>query len=195
MKKLEEKIRECGGVRPGNILKVDMFLNHQIDPEMMEAIGQEFYRLFKDEKVTKILTVEASGIAMAIETARAFGVPMIFAKKSQSKNIDPDVYATDVYSYTHGNTNNVRVSKKYLNSDDCVLIVDDFLANGEAMNGLVRLCEQAGAKVAGCGAAIEKGFQPGGKGLRERGFHVESLAIVDEMDGDTGLLKFRQQEG
>ena len=193
MKKLEEKIRECGGVRPGNILKVDMFLNHQIDPELMEAIGQEFYRLFKDEDVTKVLTVEASGIAMAVETARIFGVPMVFAKKSQSKNIDPDVYSADVFSYTHGNTNNIRVSKKYISPEDRVLIIDDFLANGQAMKGMVEICRQAGAKVAGCGAAIEKGFQPGGKDLRDQGYHVESLAIVDEMDGDTGLLVFREQ--
>ena len=194
MKKLEEKIRDLGEVRPGDILKVDMFLNHQIDPEMAEAIGQEFYRLFKDEGVTKILTVEASGIAMAIETARAFGVPMVFAKKSQSKNIDPGVYCADVYSYTHGNMNSIRVSSKYLTDRDCVLIVDDFLANGAAMRGMISLCDQAGAKVAGCGAAIEKGFQPGGNELRNAGYRVESLAIVDYMDGEKGTLVFREQD-
>ena len=193
MKILEERIQKDGAVRPGNILKVDMFLNHQIDPALMEEIGREFYRLFQNEGITKVLTVEASGIAMAIETARAFGVPMVFAKKSQSRNIDGDVYCADVYSFTHGNVNSVRVSKKYLNPGDKVLIIDDFLANGAALNGLIDICSQAGAEVAGCGVAVEKGFQNGGKELREKGYRIESLAIVDGMDDRTGAIRFRRQ--
>ena len=193
MKKLEDMITKKGCVRPGDILKVDMFLNHQIDPQLMEEAGKEFYRLFCGEGITKVLTVEASGIAIAMATAKAFGVPMVFAKKKQTKNIDPDVYAADVYSYTHGVTNSIRVSRDYLKEGDRVLIVDDFLANGEAMRGMISLCEQAGAKVAGCGSVIEKGFQPGGRELRERGYRVESLAIVDSMNGDTGEISFRKQ--
>ena len=191
MKLLEDRIRKDGLVRPGNILKVDNFLNHQIDPMLMEEMGKEFYRLFKDAGVTKILTIEASGIAIAIEAARVFGVPMVFAKKSKSKNIDGDVWATEVMSFTHGNVNTVIVSKKYVTDKDTILIIDDFLANGAALNGLISICEMAGAKVAGCGIAIEKGFQPGGEDLRKRGYRVESLAIVDKMNGETGEIEFR----
>ena len=192
MKKLEDRIRKDGIVKRGDVLSVDSFLNHQIDPELTEEMAAEFYRLFKDAGVTRVLTIEASGIAIAIETARYFHVPLVFAKKTRSTNIDDDVWTAPVYSYTHKNTNTIMVSKKYLNSSDCVLIVDDFLANGEAVSGLLSLAEQAGARVAGVGISVEKGYQPGGEKIRARGIHLESLAIIESMDAETGIIAFRE---
>lgn len=186
---LVKKIKTDGKVYPGNILKVDGFLNHQIDPELMNAIGDEVYRLYKDEKITKIMTIEASGIAMALATAMKFNVPMLFAKKSQSKNISPSVYSTKVTSFTHGRVYDVMVSRDYLTADDRVLIVDDFLANGIALKGLINLVEQAGATLVGCAIAIEKGFQSGGKLLRDSGVRIESLAVIKNMTDD-GRLEF-----
>lgn len=186
---LVKRIKTDGKVYPGNILKVDGFLNHQIDPELMNAIGDEVYRLYKDEKITKIMTIEASGIAMALATAMKFNVPMLFAKKSQSKNISPSVYSTKVTSFTHGRVYDVMVSRDYLTADDRVLIVDDFLANGIALKGLINLVEQAGATLVGCAIAIEKGFQSGGKLLRDSGVRIESLAVIKNMTDD-GRLEF-----
>lgn len=192
MKLLEDRIREKGRFIAPDIIKVDSFLNHMIDPMLMEAMGEEFIRLFKDKEITKILTVEASGIAMALETARQLRVPLVFAKKSKSRNVGDDVWTAPVYSFTHGNTNNIVVSKDYLKRGDKVLLIDDFLANGEALRGLISLCEQAGAEVAGCGVAIEKAFQPGGKDLREKGYQVEALASIESIDPVTGALVFRK---
>lgn len=186
---LVKRIKTDGKVYPGNILKVDGFLNHQIDPELMNAIGDEVYRLYKDEKITKIMTIEASGIAIALATAMKFNVPMLFAKKSQSKNISPSVYSTKVTSFTHGRMYDVMVSRDYLTADDRVLIVDDFLANGIALKGLINLVEQAGATLVGCAIAIEKGFQSGGKLLRDSGVRIESLAVIKNMTDD-GRLEF-----
>ena len=190
---LEERITKDGAVKPGNVLKVDNFLNHQMDIELMDRMGEEFYNRFKDAGVTKILTIEASGIAIACSVARCFGVPMVFAKKSKSVNIDGDVYVAQVESFTHKNTNNVIVSKKFLNPEDRVLIIDDFLANGCALQGLISITESSGAKVVGLGIAIEKGFQIGGRVIRNLGYRLESLAIVDEMDAEKGTIKFREQ--
>jgi len=181
MKLLEEKIRTCGKVLDGGVLKVDSFLNHQIDPELTKAMAQEFYRLFKDEGINKILTIEASGIAVAVMTAYEFGVPMVFAKKSKTVNISDDVYSAEVASFTHKNVNTVIASKEYLNSEDRVLLIDDFLARGQALFGLKALVEQAGGKVVGAGVMIEKAFQEGGDALRKEGIHVESLARVGNM--------------
>ena len=192
MKLLIDRIKRDGVVREGDILKVDSFLNHQIDPELMTAIGEEFYRLFQYEGVTKILTIEASGIAIAIEAARVFGVPMIFAKKNHTKNIAGDVYTSKVISYTHGREYEIMLSKDYLKPDDRVLIVDDFLANGAALRGLIDIVHQSGAYLCGCGIAVEKGFQPGGKELREEGIKLRSLAIVESMDAKTGEIRFRE---
>lgn len=190
---LEERITKDGAVKPGNVLKVDNFLNHQMDIELMDRMGEEFYNRFKDAGVTKILTIEASGIAIACSVARCFGVPMVFAKKSKSVNIDGDVYVAQVESFTHKNTNNVIVSKKFLTPEDRVLIIDDFLANGCALQGLISITESSGAKVVGLGIAIEKGFQIGGRVIRNLGYRLESLAIVDEMDAEKGTIKFREQ--
>ena len=190
---LEERITKDGAVKPGNVLKVDSFLNHQMDIELMDRMGEEFYNRFKDAGVTKILTIEASGIAIACSVARCFGVPMVFAKKSKSVNIDGDVYVAQVESFTHKNTNNVIVSKKFLTPEDRVLIIDDFLANGCALQGLISITESSGAKVVGLGIAIEKGFQIGGRVIRNLGYRLESLAIVDEMDAEKGTIKFREQ--
>ena len=190
---LEERITKDGAVKPGNVLKVDYFLNHQMDIELMDRMGEEFYNRFKDAGVTKILTIEASGIAIACSVARCFGVPMVFAKKSKSINIDGDVYVAQVESFTHKNTNNVIVSKKFLTPEDRVLIIDDFLANGCALQGLISITESSGAKVVGLGIAIEKGFQIGGRVIRNLGYRLESLAIVDEMDAEKGTIKFREQ--
>lgn len=190
MKLLEERILKDGTVRPGNILKVDNFLNHQIDIDLYNEMGKEFYRLFGDVGVTKILTIEASGIGIACIAAQYFHVPVVFAKKSQSKNLDGDLYRTTVTSYTHGRVYDVVVSKKFLQPEDRILIIDDFLANGCAVDGLLDILEQAGATCAGVGIAIEKGFQKGGRELRERGINVQSLAIVDSMS-DTSLT-FRE---
>lgn len=189
MKLLCDRILHDGHVFPGNVLKVDSFLNHQIDPALLDAMGAEFYRLFEKEGVTKVLTVEASGIAIAIETARYFGVPMVFAKKSQSSNLDAEVFSAPVISYTHHQTYNVMVSRRYLSPDDRVLIVDDFLARGQALLGLIDIVRQAGATVVGCGIAIEKGFQEGGKLIRESGIRLESLAVVESMSDDAVILR------
>ena len=191
---LEERIAKDGVVKAGNILKVDSFLNHQMDIALLDEIGREFRRRFSGRPVTKVLTIEASGIAIAYPVAREFGVPLVFAKKSKSINIDGEMYVAEVESFTHGNKNQVVVSKKFLSPDDHVLIIDDFLANGCALRGLIYIVEDAGATVEGLGIAIEKGFQIGGSSLRELGYHLESLAIVDAMDEETGRITFRTQE-
>ncbi len=191
---LEERIVKDGIVKENNVLKVDGFLNHQMDVELLDEIGREFYRRFSQKKVTKILTVEASGIAIAYAVARCFGVPVLFAKKTKSINLDGDMYTAEVESFTHNNKNQVIVSKKYIGEEDSVLIVDDFLANGCALQGLIAITEQAGADVAGIGIVIEKGFQQGGKMIRNLGYHLESLAIVESMDAQTGTVYFREQE-
>ena len=192
MELLKKRIIEDGCVLPGNVLKVDSFLNHQIDVELLDRAGKEFYERFKDKKVTKILTIEASGIAIACFVAKYFGVPVVFAKKSKSVNIDGDMYTAEVESFTHKNVNHVIVSKKYLTPDDSVIIVDDFLANGCALQGLISITESAGAEVVGIGIAIEKGFQDGGAKIRKRGYHLESLAIVDAMDAESKSVTFRK---
>ena len=193
MKLLEQRILEDGQVRPGNVLKVDCFLNHQLYVGLLDQIGAEFYRIFKDDGINKILTIEASGIAIACMTARHFNVPVVFAKKAKSKNIDGDVYTSTVHSYTYGRDYDITLAQKFLGPQDRVLILDDFLANGKAMNGLLDVCRQAGASVGGIGICIEKGFQPGGAELRAAGYKLASLAIVDSMD-DNGELTFREQE-
>ena len=190
---LEERIVKDGIVKEGNVLKVDSFLNHQMDVELLDRIGEEFHRRFADKKVTKVLTIEASGIAIAYAVARCFGVPMVFAKKAKSINIDGDMYRAEVESFTHKNKNQVIVSKRFLDEDDHVIIVDDFLANGCALQGLISITEAAGATVEGIGIAIEKGFQFGGRSIRNLGYHLESLAIVDSMDAATGTIVFREQ--
>ena len=191
---LEERIAKDGVVKAGNVLKVDSFLNHQMDIALLDEIGREFRRRFSGRPVTKVLTIEASGIAIAYPVAREFGVPLVFAKKSKSINIDGEMYVAEVESFTHGNKNQVVVSKKFLSPDDHVLIIDDFLANGCALRGLIYIVEDAGATVEGLGIAIEKGFQIGGSTMRELGYHLESLAIVDAMDEETGTITFRPQE-
>lgn len=188
---LEERIVKDGIVREGNVLKVDSFLNHQIDVPLLEQIGAEFKKRFTGKKITKILTIEASGIGIACIVARYFNVPVLFAKKTQSVNIDGDKYCADVYSFTHKCTNHIFVSKKYINKGEKILIIDDFLANGAALLGLTEICRQAEAEVSGIGIAIEKGFQDGGKIIREKGFQLESIAIVDAMDPETGKITFR----
>ena len=191
MKLLEERIIEQGQVRPGNVLKVDCFLNHQLDVNLLDKIGEEFYRIFKDEGINKILTIEASGIAIACMTARHFDVPVVFAKKAKSKNIDGDVFTSTVHSYTYGRDYDITLSKKFLSPSDKVLILDDFLANGCAVKGLMDLVSQAGGIVEGVGICIEKGFQGGGDALRAKGVDVRSLAIIDKMDAATGTITFR----
>ncbi len=191
---LEERIIRDGIVKEGNVLKVDSFLNHQMDIALMDQMGEEFHRRFAGKKITKVLTIEASGIAIACSVARCFGVPMVFAKKSKSINIDGDMYVAEVESFTHKNKNQVIVSKKFLNADDHVLIIDDFLANGCALQGLISIVESAGATVAGLGIAIEKGFQIGGQVIRNLGYHLESLAIVDAMNATEGTIEFRPQD-
>ena len=190
---LEERIMKDGIVKEGNILKVDSFLNHQMDVELLDEIGKEFYRRFSHKEITKVLTIEASGIAIAYAVARCFGVPMVFAKKAKSINIDGDMYTAEVESFTHKNKNQVIVSKRFLNAEDKVLIVDDFLANGCALQGLISITEAAGASVEGIGIAIEKGFQYGGRSIRNLGYQLESLAIVDAMDAKTKTVTFREQ--
>ncbi len=192
MKLLEERIRKDGIVRPGNVLKVDSFINHQMDIALFEEMAKEWKRLFAGKPINKILTIEASGIGIAAIAAREFGVPVIFAKKSKSINLDNDNYCTRIQSYTHGKVYDVIMSKKFLNSEDHVLIIDDFLANGCALLGLMDLVEHAGATVEGIGIAIEKGFQRGGDIIREKGIQLESLAIVDAMNED-GTIVFREQ--
>ncbi len=187
MKLLEDRIRRDGECRPGDVLKVDSFLNHQIDVELLCELGKEFERLFHDAGVTKILTVEASGIGVACITAQYFGVPVVFAKKSKTSNIADDVFAAKVDSYTHGITNTVIVSKQYLRPEDKVLIVDDFLAKGQALLGLSEIVRQAGAQTVGAGIVIEKAYQGGGDLLRDQGVRVESLARIAAMDPENGI--------
>ena len=191
---LEERILKDGMVKAGNVLKVDSFLNHQMDISLMEEIGREFKRRFGDKNITRVLTIEASGIGIAAFVAKEFGVPMVFAKKSKSINIDGDMYVAEVESFTHKNKNQIIVSKRFMHEGDRVLIIDDFLANGCALQGLISIVEAAGAVVEGCGIAIEKGFQYGGRAIRNMGYQVESLAIVDAMDAETGTITFRAQE-
>ncbi len=191
MKKMEEKILAEGVILSGGVLKVGSFLNQQIDTVFMREMGEEIARLFKDEEVTKILTIEASGIPIAVSAGFAMNLPVVYAKKNKSSNISGDVYTTVVQSFTHGNKNNVIVNKEYISPDDRILIVDDFLAHGSALTGLIEIAEMGGATVVGCVAAIEKGFQLGGDRLREKGYRIESLAIIEEMD-DTEIV-FRRQ--
>lgn len=188
---LEKRIVEDGIVKEGNVLKVDSFLNHQMDTDLFNEMGKEWKRRFEGKNITKILTIEASGIGIACIVAQHFGVPVVFAKKSKSINIDGEMYTAQVESFTHKTTNNVIVSKKFIKEDDHVLLIDDFLANGCALLGLIQIVEAAGATVEGIGIAIEKGFQQGGKIIREKGYQLESLAIVDDMDWHTGEIKFR----
>lgn len=190
---LEERILKDGIVKEGNVLKVDSFLNHQMDIRLFDQIGEEFKKRFEGTPINKILTIEASGIGIACVAARQFDVPVIFAKKSKSINIEGEVYVAEVESFTHKCKNQVIVSKKFLNPDDNVLIIDDFLANGCALQGLISIVTSAGANVAGIGIVIEKGFQTGGQIIRNLGYHLESLAIVDEMDAATGNIIFREQ--
>lgn len=192
MKLLQERIVKDGQIEAGNILKVDSFLNHQIDVSLLEEIGKEFHRQFAGQTVNKILTIEASGIAIACIAARYFQVSVVFAKKTRSLNIAGDVYTAKVESFTHKNTNDIIVSKKFLSPGDRILIVDDFLANGKAILGLAKLVEQAGATLVGAGVVIEKGFQDGGKRIREAGIDLRSLAIVEEMDTEHGI-RFREE--
>lgn len=193
MKILEERIRKDGVIKAGNVLKVDNFLNHQMDVELFRQMGMEWKRLFEGCPINKILTIEASGIGIACIAAEQFDVPVVFAKKSQSINLDGEMYTTRIESFTHKKTYDVIVSKKFLGADDHVLIIDDFLANGCAINGLIELIDEAGAVLEGVGIAIEKGFQHGGQKIRDKGIRLESLAIVDSMDDLTGEIKFRQK--
>ena len=191
---LEKRILSEGVVKGGNVLKVDTFLNHQVDPVLVEQIAEEFRYRFRGETITKVLTIESSGITVAFEVARQLGVPMVFAKKTKSVNLDGDMYVAEIDSFTHKTVNRVIVSKKFLTSQDRVLIIDDFLANGCALQGLISLVEDADASVAGCGIVIEKGFQEGGHRIRNLGYHLESLAIIDAMIPETGTITFRQQD-
>lgn len=191
---LEERILKDGVVREGNVLKVDSFLNHQMDVALLDEIGREFARRFAGKTITKVLTIEASGIAVAYPVARELGVPMVFAKKAKSLNIEGDVYMAEVESYTYNKTNRVIVSKRFLSPEDRVLIIDDFLACGFALQGLVSIVEEAGATVEGLGIVIEKGFQEGGHRIRNLGYQLESLAIVESMDAATGTITFRNQD-
>lgn len=191
MKLLEERIRRDGTVKAGNVLKVDSFLNHQMDIDLFNEMGKEWARLFADRPVTKILTVEASGIGIACVAAQHFHVPVVFAKKTQSLNIDGEVYTTKIESFTHKRVYDVIVSKKFLSPEDHVLIIDDFLANGCALEGLIEIVQKAGATVEGIGIAVEKGFQKGGDLIRGKGVRLESLAIVESMDAETGEITFR----
>lgn len=191
MKLLEERIRKDGTVKAGNVLKVDSFLNHQMDIDLFNEMGKEWARLFAGCPINKILTVEASGIGIACVAAQHFHVPVVFAKKTQSLNIDGEVYSTKIESFTHKRVYDVIVSKKFLNPDDHILIIDDFLANGCALEGLIDIVNKAGATVEGIGIAVEKGFQKGGDLIRSKGIHVESLAIVESMDDQTGEITFR----
>lgn len=191
---LEERIIKDGVVKSNTILKVDSFLNHQIDTGLLDEIGKEFKKRFDGEPINKILTIEASGIGIACITALHFGVPMVFAKKSKTSNLGNDVYTAEVKSFTHNEVRTIIVSKDYLTENDHVLIVDDFLANGCALKGLISVCRQANATVEGIGIAVEKGFQNGGQIIRELGYRVESLAIVDSMNAKTGAVVFRDQD-
>lgn len=194
LKLLEDRILKDGIVKPGNVLKVDSFLNHQMDISLFNDMGKEFKRLFNDTPINKILTIEASGIGIACIAAQYFdNVPVVFAKKSQTVNIDGEVYSTKIESFTHKRVYDVILSKKYLSSKDHVLIIDDFLANGCALNGLLDIAQKAGATVEGVGIAVEKGFQRGGELIRQKGIRVESLAIIESMDADSGNIVFKEQ--
>lgn len=192
MQLLKDRIRKDGIVREGGVLKVDSFLNHQMDIELFEKIGKEFRRRFEGEEINKILTIEASGIGIACIVAQYFHVPVVFAKKTKTKNIAGDVYTSRVESYTHGRVYDIIVSKDFLGPEDKVLLIDDFLANGKALEGLAQLVQDAGATLVGAGIIIEKGFQRGGDAIREKGIHLESLAIVESMDPTTGEVVFRE---
>ena len=189
---LEERIQKDGIVKPGNVLKVDSFLNHQMDIELFQQMGEEWKRRFSDVQINKILTIEAAGIGIASSASQYFHAPVVFAKKSKSINIEGDMYIAEVESFTHKCKNQVIVSRKFLSPDDHVLIIDDFLANGCALQGLISIVLQAGASLEGIGIAIEKGFQPGGRVIRNLGYRLESLAIVDRMDAETGKITFRE---
>ena len=191
MKMLEDRIRKDGIVREGNVLKVDSFINHQMDIPLFREMAKEWKRLFAGKPINKVLTIEASGIGIAAVVASEFNVPVVFAKKSMSINLDYDNYETKIQSFTHKKIYNVIVSKKFLTPEDHVLIIDDFLANGKALKGLIELCHEAGATVEGIGIAVEKGFQGGGDQLREEGYDVDSLAIVESMDPENGTIEFR----
>lgn len=194
LKLLEDRIVKDGIVKPGNVLKVDSFLNHQMDISLFNDMGKEFKRLFNDTPINKILTIEASGIGIACVAAQYFdNVPVVFAKKSQTVNIDGEVYSTKIESFTHKRVYDVIISKKYLSSKDHVLIIDDFFANGCALNGLLDIAQKAGATVEGVGIAVEKGFQRGGELIRQKGIRVESLAIIESMDADSGNIVFKEQ--
>ena len=190
---LEERILRDGVVKPGNVLKVDCFLNHQIDVALLDEIARELKRRFAGEKITKVLTIESSGIAIACAVAREFGVPVVFAKKAKTVNLDGEMYVAEVESFTHKKTNMVIVSKKYLKEGENVLVIDDFLANGCALQGLISIVESADANVVGCGIVVEKGFQDGGHRIRNLGYRLESLAIIDAMDAESGTVTFREQ--
>ena len=189
---LEQRIICDGVVKPGDVLKVDSFLNHQMDVALLDEIAREFKRRFGHKKITKVLTIESSGIAIAVSVAREFGVPVVFAKKSKSVNIDGDTYEAEVESYTSKKINRIIVAKRFLSPEDHVLIVDDFLANGCALQGLISIVEDAEATVEGCGIAIEKGFQEGGHRIRNLGYNLQSLAIIEAMDPETGTVTFRE---
>ena len=190
---LEKRILKDGIVKEGNVLKVDSFLNHQMDIELFNEMGKEWKKRFEGKNITKILTIEASGIGIACVVAQHFGVPVVFAKKAKSINLEGEIYTAEVESFTHKNKNQVIVSKKFLNQEDRILLIDDFLANGCALLGLIQIVQAAGAKVEGIGIAIEKGFQSGGRIIRNLGYQLESMAIVEEMDWQTGEIKFREQ--
>lgn len=191
MQLLKDRIRKDGKIKEGNVLKVDSFLNHQMDVKLFQEIGKEFKRRFADEEITKILTIEASGIGIACVAAEVFDVPVVFAKKTQTKNIAGDVYTTKVESFTHGRVYDIIVSKEFLGKGDKVLLIEDFLANGKALEGLAELVTKSGAELVGAGVVIEKGFQVGGDIIRSKGIHLESLAIVESMDEKTGEVVFR----
>ena len=191
MQLLKDRIRKDGKIKEGNVLKVDSFLNHQMDVKLFQEIGKEFKRRFADEEITKILTIEASGIGIACVAAEVFDVPVVFAKKTQTKNIAGDVYTTKVESFTHGRVYDIIVSKEFLGKGDKVLLIDDFLANGKALEGLAELVTKSGAELVGAGVVIETGFQVGGDIIRSKGIHLESLAIVESMDEKTGEVVFR----
>ena len=190
---LEEKIVKDGIVKEGNVLKVDSFLNHQMDIDLFNEMGKEWKKRFEGKNINKILTIEASGIGIACIVAQHFGVPVVFAKKSKSINLEGDMYTAEVESFTHKNKNQVILAKKFLNEDDHVLLIDDFLANGCALQGLIQIVQSAGATVEGIGIAIEKGFQSGGRMIRNLGYQLESLAIIDTMNAETGEIVFREQ--
>ena len=194
MELLKERIRRDGKIKEGNVLKVDSFLNHQMDVSLFHEIGKEFKRRFAGESINKILTIEASGIGIACVVAEVFGVPVVFAKKTQTKNIAGDVYTTKVESFTHGRVYDIIVAKEFLGEGDRVLVIDDFLANGKALEGLSELVKKSGAELVGAGVVIEKGFQVGGELIRSKGIHLESLAIVESMDEKTGEIEFREMK-